>query len=117
MPAIEPRGREDKDREASMSSLDEIDFFSDPSLLANPHPYFDHLRGRGPVTRIPPYDVVAVTGYEEGLAVFRDDENFSTVIASIGPLPPPPFSPDGDDISQLIAPHRHLIPGGPTNTT
>ena len=27
MPAIEPRGRADKDREASMSSLDEIDFF------------------------------------------------------------------------------------------
>jgi cytochrome P450 len=99
-------------REGVVSSLDEIDFFSDPSLLPDPHPFFDHLRGKGPVVRIPPYDVVAVTGYDEGLAVFRDDENFSTVNASCGPLPPLPFTPEGDDITDQIEAHRHLIPGG-----
>jgi cytochrome P450 len=100
-----------------MSSLDKIDFFSDASLLPDPHPYFDHLRGKGPVVRIPPYDVVAVTGYAEGLAVFRDDEHFSTVNASTGPLPPLPFTPEGDDISEQIEAHRHLMPGGSTIMT
>jgi cytochrome P450 len=97
-----------------MSSLDDVDFFSDTSLLPDPHPFFDHLRGKGPVVRIQPYNVVAVTGYDEGLAVFRDDEHFSTVNSACGPLPPLPFVPEGDDISAQIEAHRHLIPAGTT---
>jgi cytochrome P450 len=100
-----------------MRSVDEIDFFSDTSLLADPHPYFDQLRARGPAVRIPPYDVVAVTGYEEGLAIFRDDEHFSTVVAATGPLPPLPFKAEGDDISGQIEANRHLIPLGTTIMT
>jgi cytochrome P450 len=100
-----------------MISLDEIDFFSDSSLLPDPHPFFDHLRGKGPVTRIQPYDVVAVTGYDEGMAIFRDDEHFSTVNAACGPLPPLPFVPEGDDITEQIEAHRHLIPAGTTIMT
>jgi cytochrome P450 len=95
-----------------MSSLDEIDYFHDASLVANPHPYFDHLRAKGPAVRLPGYNVVAVTGYNEGLAVFRDDERFSSVIAPNGPLPPLPFTPQGEDITDQIEQHRHLIPGG-----
>jgi cytochrome P450 len=99
-------------REEGMSKLDEIDYFFDPSLLADSHPYFDHLRAKGPVVRMPNYDnVVVVTGYDEGVAVFRDDERFSTVISPNGPLPPLPFTPEGDDITEQIEAHRHLIPG------
>jgi cytochrome P450 len=96
----------------AMSSLDEIDYFFDTSLPANSHPYFDHLRAKGPVVRMPNYDnVVVVTGYDEGMAVFRDDERFSNVVAPNGPLPPLPFTPEGDDITDQIEAHRHLIPG------
>lgn len=95
----------------SMGSFDEIDYFSDTSLLADPHPYFDYLRAKGPVVKLPGYNVFAVTGYQEGVAVFRDDERFSSVIAANGPLPPLPFTPEGDDITDQIEAHRHLIPG------
>jgi cytochrome P450 len=95
-----------------MRGVDEIDFFSDATLVPNPHPYFEQLRARGPVTRLPFHNVVAVTGYEEGLAIYRDDERFSAIIAPSGPLPPLPFTPEGDDISDQIEAHRHLMPGG-----
>jgi cytochrome P450 len=92
--------------------LETIDYFSDSSLLGDPHPYFDHLRTKGPVTPLPNYpNVFAVTGYDEGVAVFRDDERFSSVIAPNGPLPPLPFKPEGDDLTDQIEAHRHLIPG------
>jgi cytochrome P450 len=93
-----------------MSSFEETDYFHDTSLLADPHPYFDHLRASGPVVRLPGYNVFAVTGYAEGVAVFRDEEHFSAVIAPNGPLPPLPFTPEGDDITDQIEAHRHLIP-------
>ncbi len=48
-----------------MSNYDSIDFFTDPSLVPDPHPYFDYLRSQNPVLRLPHHGVVAVTGYEE----------------------------------------------------
>ena len=94
-----------------MSNFDQIDYFQDSSLLADPHPYFDHLRAKGPVIQLSAYNVYAVTGYAEGAAVFRDDEHFSAVISPNGPLPPLPFTPEGDDITDQIEAYRHLIPG------
>lgn len=96
-----------------MENLDEIDFFTDTSIVSNSWPYYEHLRAKGPVVRLPTHhNVVAVTGYKEGLAVFRDEENFSSVIAPNGPLPPLPFAPEGDDITDQIERHRHEIPFG-----
>lgn len=94
-----------------MNSFDEIDFFFDTSLLADPHPYFDRLRTKGPAVVIP-RDVVAVTGYEEGLAIYNDTENYSSINVSFGPIPPMPFTPEGDDITDQIERYRHEIPGG-----
>jgi cytochrome P450 len=94
-----------------MTNFDEIDYFSDPSLLADPHPYFDYLRTKGPVVQIPPYGVFAVTSYDEGVAIFRDDERFSSAVAANGPLPPLPFTPEGEDITDQVEANRHLIPG------
>lgn len=37
-------------------------FFTDPSLVPDPYPYYDHLRSRSPVLLLPPYGFVAVTG-------------------------------------------------------
>src|SRR5262245_60023247 len=93
-----------------MNNVLEVDFFADVAVAANPYDYFERLRAEGPVVRMPGRNVVAVTGFEEGLAVFRDEERFSAVVAANGPLPPLPFTPEGDDISEQIERFRPQIP-------
>ena len=87
-----------------------IDFFTDPSLAADPQPYFDYLRGRGPVVTEPHHGVVAVTGYAEAMALYKDVDSYSSCIAVGGPFPPLPFEPSGDDITDLIQQHRTQMP-------
>ncbi len=93
-----------------MTDLATVDFFSDPAVSQSPYEYWDHLREQGPVTREPHYGVVAVTGYQEVVAAFKDHDSFSAVNAIGGPFPPLPFTPEGDDISEQIEAHRHLFP-------
>ncbi|MFE9320993.1 cytochrome P450 [Nocardia sp. NPDC052278] len=93
-----------------MTDFDTIDYFTDPALVPDPYPYFDHLRAKCPVTREPHYNVLAVTGYEEAVEVMRDAERFSSCIAVGGPFPPLPFQPEGDDINAQIAQHRTELP-------
>src|ERR1700728_4795365 len=95
---------------AQMSNFDSIDFFTDQSLVPDPHPYFDYLRSQNPVLRLPHYGVVAITGYEEATEVYKDPETFSNIVALGGPFPPLPFRPEGDDISPLIDQHRSSFP-------
>lgn len=78
-----------------MTDFDTIDYFTDPSLVPDPHPYFDHLRSRCPVVQEPHYGVLAVTGYEEAATVLKDSDTFSSCIAVAGPFPPLPFTPRG----------------------
>jgi cytochrome P450 len=93
-----------------MTDFDSIDYFTDPTLVPDPYPYFDHLRARCPVQRIDRSGVVAVTGYAEALAVYRDSDAFSSCTSVIGPLAGLPFEPSGDDIGALIEAHRDQIP-------
>lgn len=93
-----------------MTDFDTVDYFTDPDLVPNPHPYFDHLRSKCPVIREPHHGVVAVTGWEEANAVYRDVESFSACVSVMGPFTPLPFTPEGDDITDQIAAHRHEIP-------
>jgi cytochrome P450 len=93
-----------------MSDYETIDFFTDPSLVPDPHPYFDYLRSHNPVLRLPHHGVVAVTGYEEATEVYKDPETFSNIVALGGPFPPLPFQPDGDDIGPQIEQHRQQFP-------
>jgi cytochrome P450 len=97
-----------------MDDLAEIDFFTDETIVDDPHPYYERLRARGPAVRLPHRNVVAVVGYDEGLAVYRDDEHFSSVVVANGPIPPIPFTPEGDDITDQIEAHRGLIPAAGT---
>lgn len=99
-------------REGMVTSFETADFFSDSALVSNPFPFYEHLRAKGPAVRLPLYNVVAVTGYQEGVAVFRDEEHFSACISPSGPLPPLPFTPEGEDITDQIERHRHQIPLG-----
>jgi cytochrome P450 len=93
-----------------MGAFDNVDFFTDASLIDDPHPYYEYLRTQGPVAALPRENVVAVTGYEEGLAVLRDDERFSAVQAVSGPIPPLPFKADAHDITKQLAEHRSSMP-------
>jgi cytochrome P450 len=93
-----------------MTELADIDYFSDPAVAQDPYAYLDYLRRQGPVVREPHHGVVAVTGYQEVMAAFKDTDAFSAVNAIGGPFPPLPFEPEGDDITELIEAHRHQFP-------
>ena len=93
-----------------MSNFETIDFFTDPSLVPDPHPYFDYLRSQNPVQRLPHHGVVAITGYEEASEVYKDTDTFSNIVALGGPFPRLPFAPEGDDISPQIDEHRSYFP-------
>lgn len=93
-----------------MSDYASIDFFTDQSLVPDPHPYFDYLRSQNPVLRLPHHGVVAITGYEEATEVYKDPDTFSNIVCLGGPFPPLPFQPEGDDISAQIDQHRSSFP-------
>jgi cytochrome P450 len=93
-----------------VTDLDALDFFHDDSLVADPYPYFEHLREQCPVHREPHQGVVMVTGYEEAVAVYNDTERFSSCTAVTGPFPGFPVPLEGDDVSALIAKHRDELP-------
>ena len=93
-----------------MTDLATADYFSDQDIAQDPYAYLRYLREQNPVFREPHYGVVAVTGYDEVVAAFKDHESFSAVNAIGGPFPPLPFTPEGDDISEQIEAHRHLFP-------
>ena len=44
-----------------MTDFDTVDYFTDPSLVPDPHPYFDHLRSKNPVGCPISNGVLAVT--------------------------------------------------------
>ncbi|WP_040830218.1 cytochrome P450 [Nocardia jiangxiensis] len=93
-----------------MTDLASVDYFSDADIAQNPYEYLDHLRNQNPVFREPHYGVVAVTGYQEAIEVFRDAGTFSAAISIGGPFPPLPFQPEGDDITAQIEANRHHFP-------
>jgi cytochrome P450 len=92
-----------------MTDFETVDFFTDESLVPNPYPYFDYLRSKCPVTPASPFNVLAVTGHEEALAVYKDPA-FSSCISVAGPFSGLPFGPGGDDVSDLIEQHRANVP-------
>jgi cytochrome P450 family 150 subfamily A5 len=93
-----------------MTDFDAIDFFRDDDLVADPYPYFDHLRDGCPVQRETHHDVMMVTGYEEALAVYHDPTVFSSCNSVTGPFPGFPVPLEGDDVSPLIEQYRDRLP-------
>ncbi len=89
-----------------MVDITKADFFSEPALADDPYPYFDELRSRCPVHPIAMPRVMAVTGYEEAIEVYRDPEVFSACNSVAGPFPPLEGQPDGDDISEYVEQNR-----------
>jgi cytochrome P450 len=87
-----------------------IDFFTDPSLVEDPYPYFEYLRSQGSVVPLPHHGVVAVTSYDETLAIYRDTETYSSCNCVVGPFARFPVPLEGDDISETIDRYRDQLP-------
>lgn len=87
-----------------------LDYFTSADLLVDPYAYFREVRRRGHVFKPAGRDVLLVTGFEECREVLADEELYSAVIASAGPATVLPFTPRGDDISNQLEEHRHLVP-------
>jgi cytochrome P450 len=93
-----------------VTDFETVDFFTDESLVPDPYPYFDYLRSKCPATSATPLNVLAVTGYEEALAVYKDPA-FSSCVSVAGPFSGLPFGSDGaDDVTELIEQHRDKVP-------
>jgi len=93
-----------------MTDFDTVDYFTDPELVPDPYPYFDHLRDKCPVLHQPGAGVVAVTGHQEVMSAYSDRESFSSCVSVVGPLSGVSFDSDADDISELIERVRDQIP-------
>ncbi len=95
-----------------MSGSENLDFFTDKSLVDDPYPYYEAIR-RCPVWREPAHGVVMVSGYDEAVAVQRDtDQNLSVCNIVSGPWSGIPTETGSDDISDLIEQHRHRVTFG-----
>jgi cytochrome P450 len=93
-----------------VTDFEAVDFFTDESLVPDPYPYFDHLRSKCPVVSATPFGVLAVTGYDEALAVYKDPA-FSSCVSVAGPFSGMPIGPgDDDDVTDLIEKHRAQVP-------
>ena len=94
----------------TMADYDKIDFFTDPAIVNDTPAYLAHLRARCPVLREPHHGAFMVTGYDAAMAVLgTQSADFSSAVAVTGPLPPLPFTPDGD-IRAALAEHRGEMP-------
>jgi cytochrome P450 family 150 subfamily A5 len=97
--------------------IDELDYFTSKALVADPYPYFDHLREEGPVRREPHHGVFMVTGYDEAAAILADPKAFSSCNALSGPFPGFPVPLEGNDVSELVEAYRDHLPMSREMTT
>jgi cytochrome P450 len=87
------------------------DFYSDLSVIDRPREYFAQMRAQAPVLREAYHGSMIVSGYDEVSQVLTSrDDTFSSSVSVLGPLPPLPFTPTGDDIRDQLAEHRELMP-------
>src|ERR1022692_709644 len=94
-----------------MTDFESIDFFADKGIVADPFPYLEHLRSKCPVQPTGHRGVVAVTGYEEAVAIYRDVDTFSACNTTSGPFLTLPVPLEGSDhVAEIIERHRDLIP-------
>ncbi|HTR69399.1 MAG TPA: cytochrome P450 [Mycobacteriales bacterium] len=88
-----------------------VDFFTDPSIISDPYPYYDFLRtDRGPVWYDERYNLVVVSGHPEAMAVYRDGDLYSSCNAATGPFTGVVIEAEGDDAGPAIEACRAQMP-------
>jgi cytochrome P450 len=90
----------------------ERNLFTDPELIRDPGPYYAALREAGPVVREPHHGVFLLSGIEEILAVYADQDAFSAVVSPLGPFVPLPKPAAGESVAEVVERHRDRIPMG-----
>lgn len=94
-----------------MTDFTGVDVFTDNAIAQNPFEYFEWLRAQGPITPLGYRNVVAVTGYEEGVAIYKDDVHFSAIDTVTGPFLPLDYDesrPIDDQIEECRAANPYL---------
>lgn len=87
------------------------DFYSDPQVIDRPREYFAEMRARAPVLQEAYHGSMMVSGFDEAVEVLTSrDGTFSSAVSVLGPLPPLPFAPEGDDITEQLDAHRDHMP-------
>jgi cytochrome P450 family 150 subfamily A5 len=97
----------------SMSSTETNYFMADQSFYNDPFPFLDEIRTQGRVYREPHQGVYMVTGLEDCLTVWRDEDHYSSVNTVAGPFMPWPGPMEGSDLTDLITQYRPAL--GPRN--
>jgi len=90
----------------------ERNFFTDPELLQDPTPYYAALHERGPVFREPHMGVFILSRLDDIVEVHSDNEHFSAIVSSLGPIVPLPQPEEGESWAELIERRRAEIPMG-----
>lgn len=93
-----------------MSEFDSNDFFTNAALIQDPYDYYAERRSQCPVSVDPERGIMAVTGYDAAMSIYKDVAGFSACNTVLGPFTPLPFQPTGDDITEQIAHHRDALP-------
>ena len=92
------------------STIDSINFFTDPETILEPYTYLEFLAAHHPVYREPHQGVYLVTGYEEILEVYRNTAAFSNANIVAGPLFQFSEKFEGDDMTEFLEQHRDELP-------
>jgi cytochrome P450 len=97
-----------------------INFFKDPTVQADPYPYFDWVRDQSPVWQEPKYGVFMITGHAEAKEIYRDPATFpehdaasgtySSCNAVSGPFVKFSQAVDRDDVTDVIVACRDELP-------
>ena len=91
--------------------MTDLDFYSDPSIIADSRSYFDAMRAKGPIVREPFWNSLIVTGYDEVMEILvNKDGDFSSTCSILGPNPGLPFKPEGSDIRPQLDKVRDTMP-------
>jgi cytochrome P450 len=93
-----------------MAGWQDVEYFSDQSLVEDPYPFFEELRAESPILPMPHLGVVAVTGYKEAVEIYRDAHTFSSCNSVVGPFATFPVPFEGDDIGEIIDSYRDQLP-------
>ena len=92
-----------------MSDFDGVDFFTDESLVADPYPYLEHLRG-GPGGPGTAPRRRGGDGHDEAVAVYNDTAAFSSCNTVTGPFPGFPSRPTVTTSARFIEQYRDQLP-------